>query len=42
MLGPTSTEVPTNGHTFATYIQSFGAGNAAGGNSPQASITVTR
>jgi hypothetical protein len=39
----TSPGVNTNGHRFAIYIQSFGAGNAnGGGNSPQTIITVER
>lgn len=32
----------TNGHTFAIYVHSFGAGNGkSGGDSPEASVTVT-
>jgi hypothetical protein len=38
-----STEVSTNGHTFAVYIRSFGAGNSNnGGNSPTSAIVVRR
>jgi len=39
----TSPEADTNGHRFAIYIQSFGAGNAnSGGKSPIATVTVSR
>jgi hypothetical protein len=32
----------TNGHTFAIYVHSFGAGNGkSGGDSPEASVAVT-
>jgi hypothetical protein len=39
----TSPQVDTNGHRFAIYVRSFGAGYAnAGGNSPQTILTVSR
>jgi hypothetical protein len=38
----TSTEVPTNGHQFAVYIQSSGAGSGYGGNSAPSLITVSK
>lgn len=41
-LSTASTGTNTSGHTFAIYVQSFGAGNSSGGgNSPLLSLQVT-
>jgi hypothetical protein len=43
VLLTSSVEASTNGHRFAVYVRSFGAGNGnGGGNSPVAVVTVTR